>query len=171
MTELPALTIAIIEGLKAKGLNQSDIARMYGVVPSSVSYHVRRYGKLTPVQKVMEHWPWTVPTDLGQQAVHRRLRDHGEYVAGGCTGKGLGYLKLQRLHGFYERLEGFVVEFDPDLPPSEDASLGGFAYRPRLESDGDLLIRVNEHTHMSEEGLKVWRMPKVWPDPLMDSKV
>jgi Fe2+ or Zn2+ uptake regulation protein len=62
-----------------------------------------------------------------------------------------------------------VVEFDPALPPCEDASVGGFAYRDRLESDGDLLIRVNEHTHLSDEGRKVWSMPKVLPDPLMNT--
>jgi hypothetical protein len=67
--------------------------------------------------------------------------------------------KLKRLDGFYRRLEGYVVEFDPDLPPCDEASLGGFAFRERLESDGDLLIRVNGHTHLSEEGLKVWRRP------------
>jgi hypothetical protein len=166
MNERPELTIAIIEGLKRKGLNQSEIARHFGVTHQAVSYHVRKYGKLTPIQQVMEHWPWTVPTDLGQQAVMRRLRDHGEYVAGGYTGKGMDYLKLSRLEGFYQRLEGFVVEFDPDLGPSEAGSLGGFAYRERLESDGDLLIRVNDHTHLSDEGRKVWCMPKVMPDPL-----
>lgn len=166
-TERPALTLAVIEDLRRKGLNQSDIARIFGVTPSAVSYHVRRYGKLTPLQKVMEHWPWSVPTDLGQQAVMRRLRDHGEYVAGGLTGKGMDFLKLSRLKGFYERLKDAVVEFDPDLGPSEAGSIGGLAYRQRVESDGDLLIRVNEHTHLSDEGRKVWVVPKVMPDPLM----
>ena len=170
-TKRPQLTLAIIEGLKAKGFNQSAIAEHFGVTHQAVSYHVRKYGKLTPVQQVMEHWPWTVPTDLGQQAVMRRLRDHGEYFAGGCTGKGMDYLKLSRLEGFYQRLEGFVVEFDPDLGPSEAGSLGGFEYRARLESDSDLLIRVNEYTHLSDEGRKIWCMPAVMPDPLMDARV
>ena len=166
---MPELTLAIIEDLKRKGLNQAEIARQFGVSHQAVSYHVRRYGRLTPLQKVMEHWPWSVPTALGQQAVMRRLRDHGEYVAGGLTGKGMDFLKLSRLKGFYERLKDAVVEFDPDLGPSEAGSIGGFAYRQRLESDGNLLIRVNDHTHLSDEGRKIWVLPKVMPDPLAGS--
>ena len=68
--------------------------------------------------------------------------------------------KVSLLRLFYKRLEGFVVEFDPDLPPSDGVGIGGFAYRERLESDSDLLIRVNDHTHLSDEGLKVWRRPE-----------
>jgi transposase-like protein len=165
----PALSLAVIEGMKRKGLSQSDIARMFGVTRQAVSYYVRKYGgELTPRQKALEHWPWMVPVRLGSQAVVQRLRDHGEYMATG--GKGMDYLKLQRLLGFYQRLEGLVVEFDPELPPGDAGSLGGFAYRERLESDGDLLIRVNEHTFLSEEGLKIWVRPKVLPDPLMNRK-
>ena len=165
VSERPQLTLAIIEGLKRQGLNQSEIARMFGVSHQAVSYHVRKYGGvLTPRQRVLESWPWAVPAALGQQAVCRRLRDHGEFMATG--GAGMGFLKLSWLRGFYERLRDVVVEFDPDLPPSEDASLGGFAYRERLGSDGDLLIRVNEYTHLSDEGRKVWVMPEVMPDPL-----
>jgi hypothetical protein len=28
------------------------------------------------------------------------------------------------------------------------------------------MIRVNQHTHLSEEGRKVWRLPDVLPEPL-----
>ncbi len=168
--EHPELTLAIIEGLKRQGLSQSEIARQFGLTRQAVSYHVRKYGgTLTPRQKALESWPWIVPTRFGQQAVYRRLRDHGEYFA--TNGEGMGFRKLSLLRGFYERLESQVVEFDPDLGPSEDVSTGGFAYRTRLESDSDLLIRVNAHTHLSEEGRKVWRMPAVLPDRLMDTKV
>ncbi len=166
--EQPELTLAIIEGLKRKGLSQSEIARQFGLTRQAVSYHVRKYGgALTPRQKALESWPWKVPTRLGQQSVYARLRDHGEYFA--TAGEGMGFRKLSLLSGFYERLRDKVVEFDPALPPCEDASVGGFAYRDRLESDGDLLIRVNEHTHLSDEGRKVWSMPKVLPDPLMNT--
>lgn len=166
MSERPQLTLAVIEGLKRQGLNQSEIARMFGVTHQAVSFHVRKYGgSLSPRAKAMEAWPWMVPSRLGQQSVCRRLRDHCEYVATG--GAGMGFEKLSRLKGFYLRCADAVVEFDPAIPPSSDASLGGFAYRPRLESDGDLLIRVNEHTHLSDEGRDVWVMPAVLPDPLM----
>ena len=166
--EHPELTLAIIEGLKRKGLSQSEIARQFGLTRQAVSYHVRKYGgALTPRQTALQSWPWIVPTRFGQQSVYRRLRDHAEYFA--TNGEGMDFRKLSLLKGFYERLESQVVEFDPDLPPAEDISAGGFAYRRRLESDGDLLIRVNQHTHLSEDGLKVWRMPTVLPDPLMNN--
>ena len=82
----------------------------------------------------------------------------------------MSWSKLKRLDGFYRRLESHVVEFDPDLPPCDEASLGGFAFRERLDSDSDLLIRVNEHTFLTDEGRKVWCMPAVMPDPLMDAR-
>jgi hypothetical protein len=78
----------------------------------------------------------------------------------------MGFVKLNLLKGFYDRLKAQVVEFDPALPPSEGISEGGFAYRQRVESDGDLLIRVNQHTHLSDEGRKIWRLPDVMPEPL-----
>jgi hypothetical protein len=159
------LTLAIIESLKAQGLSQSEIGRQFGVTRQAVSFHVRKYGgTLTPRQKALESWPWIVPTRFGSQSPYRRLRDHGEFMATG--GKGMDYTKLSLLKGFYERLKDKVVEFDPGLPPSDAGSFGGFAYRDRLESDGDLLIRVNQHTHLSDEGRKIWRLPDVLPDPL-----
>ena len=156
------LTLAVIEGLKGKGLTQSEIARQFRVSRQAVSYHVRKYGgTLTPRQKALESWPWMVPTRLSTQVPYKRLRDHAEFYA--TKGEGMSLEKLSLLRLFYKRLEGFVVEFDPDLPPSDGVGIGGFAYRERLESDSDLLIRVNDHTHLSEEGLKVWRVPAVKP--------
>jgi hypothetical protein len=156
------LTLAVIEGLKERGLSQSEIARQFGVTRQAVSYHVRKYGgTLTPRQKALESWPWMVPVRFANQVPYKRLRDHAEFYA--TKGEGMSPEKLSLLRLFYKRIEGFVVEFDPDLPPSDGVGIGGFAYRERLDSDGDLLIRVNAHTHLSEEGLKVWRRPVVKP--------
>jgi hypothetical protein len=165
----PTLTLAIIEGLKRDGLSQSEIARQFGVSRQAVSYHVRKYGgTLAPRQRALESWPWMVPVRFSTQVPYKRLRDHGEYYA--TNGEGMSFEKLSLLRLFYKRLEGFVIEFDPNLLPSDGVGFGGFAYRERLDSDGDLLIRVNVHTHLSEEGLKVWRMPAVLPDPLMNTE-
>lgn len=160
--ERPDLSLAVIEGLKRKGLSQSEIARLFGVSRQAVSYYVRKYGgALTPRQQALEHWPWMVPVRFSTQVPYKRLRDHGEFYATG--GKGMSVEKLSLLKSFYKRLEDQVVEFDPGLPPCEGAGIGGFAYRERLDSDGDLLIRVNEYTHLSDEGRKVWVMPKQLP--------
>jgi transcriptional regulator with XRE-family HTH domain len=161
----PTLSLAVIEGLKSQGLSQSEIARLFGVSRQAVSYYVRKYGgTLTPRQKALEAWPWMVPVRFSTQVPYKRLRDHGEFYA--TAGKGMSSEKISLLRSFYQRLEFQVVEFDPEFGPSEGVGLGGFAYRERLESDEDLLIRVNSHTHLSDEGIKVWRLPEVLPDPL-----
>lgn len=171
MKDRPQLTLAVIEGLKRQGLNQSQIADLFGVTRQAVSWHVKTYGgdqPLTPRQKALEVWPWITDSRFRVNAVFQRLRDHAEYMIAG--GEGLDYLKLSRLKGFYEKLgKGLVVEFDPGIPPHDGVAAGGFAYRERLDSDEGLLIRVNEYTHLSDEGRKVWRLPDVMPDPLAGS--
>lgn len=161
----PRLTIAVIDGLKNKGYSQSDIARMYGVTRQAISWHKQHYGgRLTPRETVLQHWPWAVPEPMTHSTPYRRLRDHGEYVATG--GIGMSELKLSRLRGFYKKLrdENVVVEFDPEIEPVPGAVFtGGFAYRKRRKSDGDLLIRVNEHTHLSDQGARIWRFPPMEP--------
>ena len=163
--EYQRLTIAVIESLKNKGYSQADIARMFGVTRQAVTWHKKQYGgSLTPRETVLQHFPWMVPTDMGQCSVFRRIRDHGEYVATG--GAGMTDDKLSRLRSFYRRLrdENLVVEFDPNLPPEPGVSVaGGFAFRSRTPDDEDLLIRVNEHTHLTDEGRKIWRFPQVEP--------
>lgn len=160
------LTIAAIESLKSKGYSQSDIARMFGVTRQAVSWHKKHYGgQLTPRETVLQHFPWTVPMHMGKSSPFQRLRDHGEYFATG--GAGMSEDKLARLRSFYKKLrdENLVVEFDPELPPEPGVSArGGFAFRNRTGGDGhELLIRVNEHTHLTEEGRKIWRFPPVKP--------
>lgn len=164
--ELPELSLAVIEDLKAKGFTQSDIARLYNVTRQAVSYWTRAYnGKRTPRQHVLEdNFPWQVSALQSRASAFRRLRDHGEYVATG--GKGMSEDKLKRLRAFYRtiREDNVVLEFDPEIPPIDGfASMGGFAWRPRRKSDGDLIIRVNEHTKMSDEGRMIWRLPPQLP--------
>lgn len=163
--ELPELSISVIEELKAKGYTQSDIARLYGVTRQAVSWHKHTYnGKLTPRERVLQNFPWQVNALQGRCSAFRRLRDHGEYVATG--GKGMSKDKLSRLAGFYTMLrdQNLVLEYDPEIPPIDGfASMGGFALRKRRKSDGDLLLRVNEHTKMSDEGRMIWRFPPTDP--------
>jgi hypothetical protein len=156
----PELTLSIIEELKNKGYTQSEIARMFGVTRQAVSWHKHTYsGTLTPREVVLLNFPWKVSAGQSRCSAFRRLRDHGEYVATG--GAGMSFDKLQRLRSFYRMLQDQVLEFDPAIPPLEGFALhGGFALRPRTEADGDLLIRVNEHTTMTEEGRMIWRLPE-----------
>ncbi|UVK64210.1 immunity repressor [Mycobacterium phage Norz] len=164
--QLPRLSLEVIEALKATGETEADIARMYGVTPQAVSWHVHTYGgKLTARQVIRREYPFKVPEPLSQCTPHKRLRDHGEYIA--TRGKGMKEYKLKRLRSFYRMLRenNWVVEFDPNIPPIPGVSKrGGWAYRERQESDEDLLIRVNEYTTLSEIGRHhIWRFPSVEP--------
>lgn len=165
-TGAPAkLSLAEVEDLKGKGYTQSEIAKKYGVTRQYVSWIKHTYGgRLTPREIVWQHFPWQVPVAMGQASPFRRMRDHGEYVATG--GVGMSEDKLKRLRSFYKKLRdgNLVVEFDPTLPPEPGVSAhGGFAYRRRRKSDGDLLIRVNEYTDLTEQGRIIWRFPPTEP--------
>jgi len=161
----PRLTVSIIDDLKAKGYNQSEIARMYGVTRQHVSWIKHTYGgRLTPREKALKHFPFKVPAAMTHSSPYRRLRDHAEFVA--TNGVGMSADKLKRLRTFYRNIRenNLVLEFDPAIPPQPGVSRrGGWAYRPRTPEDGDLLIRVNEHTHLTEEGRSIWRLPAQEP--------
>ncbi|AEV52130.1 hypothetical protein [Rhodococcus phage RGL3] len=158
------LTLAIVEALKNKGRTQSDIAREYGVTRQHVSWIVKTYGGTqTPRQKLLEHFPWEVPSKQLASSPYRNMRNHAEYMATG--GVGMGAPELKRLRNFYQKLqdENLVLEFDPNIPGEPGFAInGGFALRPREESDGDLMIRVNEYTKLSDEGKRLWRFPRCY---------
>ena len=154
------LSLDLIEQLKAEGLTQKQIADKLGVTRQAVSWHVRYHGgALPPRAELLEtHFPWQVPGEMCDTSLLRRLRDHGEFVATG--GEGMSAAKLNRLPGFYRKLEKYVVEFDPALPPLPGiAPQGGFALRKRTKKDGDLMIRVNNHTQLTDEGRRIWALP------------
>ncbi|AFM54989.1 transcriptional repressor [Mycobacterium phage Astro] len=164
-SDTPKLSLSIVEDLKAKGFTQTEIAEMYGVTRQYVSWIKKTYGgRLTPKEMVMEHFPWKVPSVLSHASPYRRLRDHGEYIATG--GVGMTEDQLKRLRSFYRKLkeENVVIEYDPSLPPQKGVSTkGGWAFRPKTPEDEDLIIRVNDHTNLTEEGRMIWRLPPVEP--------
>ncbi len=160
------LSIGVIDELKAKGYSQSEIAQMFGVTRQAVSWHKRTYnGRRTPREEVLEdHFPWDTESQHRNTSPCRRLRDHGEFMVTG--GVGMSDDKLDRLRSFYRQLrdENVVLEYDPDLPSQPGFCFdGGFALRPRVASDGDLIIRVNQYTTMTDEGWDIWVFPDVSP--------
>ena len=159
------LVFGDIEAMKRKGFNQSEIAEAHGVSRQAVSWHVRNYGGSKTLRQIVdEQWPWKTTHRHSRSKLYQNLRNHGEYIATG--GKGMNEEKLSRLRGFYKKLRdnNIVVEFDPNLPPERGvSSVGGFAFRERLPSDGDLLIRINKHTNITEEGMDLWSFPEVEP--------
>jgi hypothetical protein len=157
----------VIAQLLRQGWTESEIAREFGVTRQAVNFQVLKYDLPRDQRRVFleKHFPWKVPVAMGQSAPCRNLRNHGEYVASD-NGKGMSDDKLKRLRSFYKQLRdgNLVLEFDPNLPPEPGVSnTGGFAFRKRRKSDGDLLIRVNEYTNLTEEGRLIWRFPEVEP--------
>jgi len=161
----PKLSLSTVEDLKGKGFSQSQIAESFGVTRQYVSWIKHTYGgRMTPREKVLQEWPWTVSADHCQSSPYKNMRNHGEFVATG--GVGMSADKLKRLRAFYKKLrdENVVLEYNPDIPPDPGVSnKGGFAYRLREPADEDLLIRVNKHTHITEEGRRIWRFPTMEP--------
>lgn len=159
-THRRALVFSEIEELRRKGLNQTEIANMHGVSRQAVSQQKIKYGGVkTTRQIVNEAWPWKTTGLHGKSAAYQRLRDHGEFIASG--GREMSDYKLRRHAAWLKmmRANDFVLEFDPNIPPTAGvAPTGGFAYRKRdLQIDGlDLLIRVNEFTNLTPEGRRLW---------------
>lgn len=166
------LTPALIEQLKRKGYNQSEIARMFGVTRQHVSAIKHRSGFFTksPRETMLEHYPWDTSGGFSQNHLNHRMLDHGNWIA-------TNDLSLDRQHkllGFYRKLaeNDYVVEFNPDFPPEHGIQIGGFCYVRRLSSDGDLMIRVNKHTTLTHVGETLWAMPerRDWPSPVVEDR-
>lgn len=162
------LVFSVIEDLRRKGYNQSEIARMHGVTRQAVSLQLKTYGgRLTPRQIVRKAWPWTTTNEHGKSKAFQRLRDHGEFMT--TRSRGMNDEKMKLLKAWWRKLrdEDVVLEFDPSIAPYPGMAGGGFRYVPRTLADDDLLIRVNEHTDLPEEGKLFW----CWPsdiDSLLD---
>ncbi len=70
--------------------------------------------------------------------------------------------EIRRLTSFHDKLRRYnlVVEYSPEIPPSLDSSVGGWSYQARIADDGDLMIRVNEWTTLTDEGRRrIWKLP------------
>ncbi|UPW09366.1 XRE family transcriptional regulator [Gordonia terrae] len=160
-TDGTGLSKEVIEALKLRGHNQSQIAEMFGVTRQAVSWHLKTYGGTRSTRQVLnDHWPWETSSEHCGAIPYRRLRDHAECVVTG--GREMSMDKLKRLQAWWRKMqdEDLVVEFDPGLEPVQRVSTsGGFAYRQRASVDGELLIRVNGFTRLTDEGKTLWARP------------
>lgn len=176
MAARSGLTAEIVDQLLREGWTQNRIAVEYAVSRQYVSKLKRSLASYyrTPRQIVMAAYPWKTGEQFHDSKRNKVMRDHAEYMATG--GKGMSDEKLYRLYRFYKFLSDHnkVLEFDPTIPPSngdgspryenDQDSVGGFAFRDRKDSDGDLIIRVNAYTNLTEEGKVIFRMPPVLPE-------
>lgn len=162
-----SLVFGEIEELRRRGFNQTEIADMHGVSRQAVSWHKITYGGVKSTRQIVNKaWPWETTAQHGQAAPFQRLRDHGEFIA--SDGRGMSEFKLKRHAAWLKMMRDndYVLEFDPNIPPTPGVSpAGGFAYRKRdPQVDGfDLLIRVNEFTTLTPEGRGLWSYPSASP--------
>ncbi|AXK86575.1 hypothetical protein SAMN05421776_1179 [Nocardia farcinica] len=167
MGRQPILSLDEVEALLRAGFTQQEIADIKGVTRAAVSVALKRHGMTArepgPRELGNKDFPFEVPV-IFQQDPYQRLRDHGEYMF--TKGKGMSEARIKRLRTFYRKLieNNWVVEYDPNLPPVEGvSSKGGWAYRPREEKDGNLIIRVNEYTTLTDYARTVYVLPDVVP--------
>ncbi|WP_378733632.1 XRE family transcriptional regulator [Nocardia brasiliensis] len=163
-TVIDGLSAEVVKALVDEGVGFAEIARRCGKSRQYVQQFAARHGialPKTPRRMVGEEFPWKVPSAMQRTPPYRRMRDHGEFMATG--GEGMSEEKKSRLRSWYAMLRqyNYVLEFDPELPPTHGVSpAGGFAYRPREQRDGaKLLIRLNEHTRLTSNGKKIWVFP------------
>lgn len=124
------------------------------------------YNPPTLRQMANEKWPFDTKNVHADAYIHTMLRKHLETMIDSGDGitppEDLDPELAVRLKAWYRKLltDNVVVEFDPDLPTSPDAVKGGWAYRPRLRRDDNLIIRVNKHTRKIEQEDKwLWKIP------------
>lgn len=155
------LTLDLYQSLRSRGFNDRQIAGVVKLTPQSVSRFKNTHAThlRTPREVAKDAWPMEVPYRFVQCSPYKRLRDHLEYMSTG--GKGMAEYKLKRLRWFYNRLErdGVVVEYDPQIAPNSDANTGGWRFVERQDSDGDLILRVNQHVKMTDFAWVMFSMP------------
>lgn len=169
-----ALTPELVMELLDAGCNQNRISELTGYTRQYISKYIKKH-KLkdpTPRQVALKHYPWRTGERFHDSYINRCMRDHAEYIATG--GEGMPEWKLVDLRGFYKNLisNDLVIEFDPAIPGLEPGEtrpggygdrVGGFALRQKKASDGDLMIRVNQHTRLTKQGELIWRLPPELP--------
>lgn len=172
--EIPSeLNSESVRRLLAWGYSQAQIARIY----NCTRQYINKLSPDEPVKKsardeVLKHYPWNLAEHRNvwhELPFHRAyldklMRDHAEFLWIGDQFE-MSLDKRKRLVSFYKKLktEALVVEFSPEIPPTEHNSVGGFRYVPRIESDGWLIVRRNEYTTITEEGEALWTLPAEWP--------
>ncbi|MFF7588608.1 hypothetical protein ACFZCK_14090 [Kitasatospora purpeofusca] len=156
------MTPAGIKKLKDHGFNQQNIADHYGVTRQAVSKMSGTYGISweTKRTQALKMFPCKVKTAQQRCAPFMRLRD---FMVGVFAPEELSEEGKKRVEWFTRKLaeENVIVVFDPSIPPMPGISpAGGWDYRPREASDGDLIIRENEHTEITPLNRPLLTLPK-----------
>ncbi|MDB2215374.1 hypothetical protein [Mycobacteroides abscessus] len=148
-TITPQLTKPIIEQLMNQGMNFTEIGNEWGMTRSGVSWIYNNYGGKTLRKMIKEVIPFKVPNKFNRAYALKRLREHAEYVIVGNVDRYTDE-RRNKLRSFHKKMVDEVVEYNPET---------GFTYRTREPRDNGLMIRVNEHTNITEYGEELWKLP------------
>jgi hypothetical protein len=154
------LVLSEVLELKKKGWTNAEIAREKGVTRQAVTKLLRGHGIYARERSKVtrEHFPWVITDEHSRTSAVRRLRDHAAVFLSGRDA--INPTDLKRLSSWYVLMENHVLMFDPHLPPVPgEFPYGGFALKDRTPDDGNLLIRVNEYTKLTDEGKIIWARP------------
>lgn len=154
-----------IQALLNKGLTRTEVAKVIGITTAGVSWHLRQAGVETTAERLRAALPWDVHMPVVKAAQFRAVKAHLEFWE--TQGDGMSRDKLVRLRAFYTQLTDFsmVVRYDPEIPPRPGQVYGGFEYVPREDADGDLILRIDDHTQVPDEDREKWVLPDrgSWP--------
>ncbi|WP_232852549.1 hypothetical protein [Nocardia acididurans] len=162
MTEMDRsdFTRESVAALLEQGLTKAEIGRLFGVSRQAV-LHKSPARYIRPTYAVEATYPWRVETRFQSAPPYARTRGHAKVMAHGW--KSLSAVQKSRLESWYTFLKNLnvVVEYDPEQPPLKGiASTGGWRYVPRTKADGELIIRINEHTLLTDGALRSWVFPR-----------
>lgn len=144
-----------------RGFTRVEVAEIYNTTPQNVNYYLNQKGPkyLDPRQRAMKHVPWKIKKEHKESAPFHRIRNHIKFITLGS--QRMSGEERDRLRNWYRSLKdlNLVLEYHPDVSPTLSITTGGWRYVQREDRDGDLLIRVNDHTHMSDEAYEYFRFP------------
>ncbi|MFB7473186.1 hypothetical protein [Kitasatospora sp. NPDC056184] len=156
------MTPSGIKLLKDHGWNQQQIGKHFGVSRQAVSKMSDVYDIPweTKRRQALKMFPCKVVSAQQRCAPFMRVRDYmvSVFAPGELSEDG-----EKRVEWFIRKLtdENVIVVFDPSIPPKPGISpAGGWDYCPREASDGDLIIRANEHTVITPLNRPLLTLPK-----------
>ena len=142
------------------GQTQSEIAREFGVTRQYVSRLAVQGGYVNKSRVVSDNLPWEVHRDFAENTIYKNVRRHGIAMAHGVNA--VGRADQAHLRSFHRKLVAFnvVVDYDPSYPAVPGFSnTPGFAFVPRSTRDRDFVIKIRPDLNLTQEGLRLWRMP------------
>lgn len=159
------ISTEVVAALLNQGFTQSEIADLLHTTRQVINYHAKKIGWKDPSKQVTELLPWQDLTPNERKATpYVMLHNHVEYMIFGT--KTMSDNSISRLRSWYKtRIQEYdvVVEYDPNIPPSPNQKFGGWRYVPRTAEDGDLIIRRNKYTKLSETQEALFKLPTELP--------